>query len=540
MPCLNLADLFEQVVDNAGDREAVVATERRLTYAELDARANRLAHALASRGIGKGDFVGLQLTNGTEYLEGMLAAYKIRAVPVNVNYRYVEAELQYLFADAGLAGLVFHRAFADRVAAVLGEVQPMKTLFLVDDDSGTGSGSADIDGAEDYEEALASASPERDFPERSPDDLYVVYTGGTTGMPKGVLWRQEDIFFGAMGGGDPFQSGNFVKTAEELGERIVGSNGFTVLPGPPFMHASAHWVGFHTMFTGGRIVIPPGGRFDPPAVWQLVSNEKVNLIVVVGDAMARPLIDEFAANGETYDASSLIVIGSGGAIMSPATKEQIKEQLPWIMLADGFGSSETGTVGSAAGDGSKPQFRLNDQTKVIDAEGRPIEPGSGEVGQVARTGHIPLAYHGDPEKTASTFVEYDGRRWVLAGDMATVDEDGTILLLGRGSVSINTGGEKVFPEEVETALKAHPNVFDAVVVGVDDERWGQRVTAVVRLRDSSETLSLEDAQTHCRTLLAGYKVPREVVLVDEIVRSPAGKPDYRWAKAIARERAGGS
>jgi acyl-CoA synthetase (AMP-forming)/AMP-acid ligase II len=296
---LNLANLFEAVVDHCPEREAiVVGSERRLTYAQLEERANRLAHHLLAQGVRPGDFVGLQLLNGTEYIEGMLAAFKIRAVPVNVNYRYVEGELRYLYEDAGLVALVANEQFEARVEAA--RPAHLRHVLVLE---------------RDYEDALAAASPDRDFAERSADDLYCVYTGGTTGMPKGVLWRHEDIFFAALGGGDPMQMGNTVASPEELSERIPDV-GMTALPTPPFMHSSAHWLAFSILFGGGKIVVTPQGRFDPELVWQLVSAEGVNTLVVVGDAMAIPMADALEAAPDKYDTSQMIVIGSGGALLA--------------------------------------------------------------------------------------------------------------------------------------------------------------------------------------------------------------------------------
>ncbi len=453
----------------------------------------------------------------------MFAAFKLRAVPVNVNYRYVEGELRHLFEDADLVALVYHRQFGPRVAAVSGDLPLLRHLLVVDD----ASGERPAPGSVEYEEALAKASTDRPAVTRSGDDRYIAYTGGTTGLPKGVVWRHEDIFFGAMGGGDPIQTGNPISRPEEIVERLP-ETGMVSLPTPPFMHVSAHWGAFHTLFAGGKIVIPPEGRFDPDAIWRLVADERVNIMVVVGDAMARPLMDAFEA--EPGDVSSLIVIGSGGAILSASSKQRLAGLLPNVMVVDGFGSSETGVMGSSTGEG--PRFTVNDQTAVIDEAGRPVVPGSGTVGRLARRGHVPLGYYKDEAKTAATFLELDGVRWVLPGDMATVADDGTVVLLGRGSVCINTGGEKVYPEEVEAVLKAHPGVEDAVVVGVPDERWGERVVAVVTLRPGT-ALELADLQAFAREHLAGYKVPRDLCLVDEMVRSPAGKADYRWAKETA-------
>ena len=538
MSGFNLADLFETVVDNAPDREAIVSPARRLTFRALDERANRLAHVLSGLGVGAGDHIGLQLLNGSEYLEGMLAAFKLSAVPVNVNFRYVEAELRHLYDDADLVAVIHHRRFSPRVGAVTSEARTVRHLLVVDDDSGE----QPAEGAIDYEQALAAAKPDRPVnPTRNGDDIYIAYTGGTTGMPKGVVWRQEDIFFAAMGGGDVFQSGNFIKTPEELIERMPEVGG-TILTTPPLMHVSAQWGVFHSLFAGGRIVFPPQGAFDADAVLGLVAAEGVNILTIVGDAMARPIADAVQRAqqaGSPYDLSSLFVIGSGGAVLSTTAKGRLAELLPNLMIVDGFGSSETGVVGNkmhAAGDTSTaPRFTVNAQTQVLDEQGRPVAPGSGIVGRLARKGHVPLGYYKDEEKTKATFVEVDGERWVLPGDNAIVEEDGTVVLLGRGSTSINTGGEKVYPEEVETALMTSPDVADAVVVGLPDERWGERVVAVVKPA-AGATPTLTGLQEHARASLAGYKLPRELILVDDVERTPAGKADYKWARATAEQR----
>jgi acyl-CoA synthetase (AMP-forming)/AMP-acid ligase II len=535
LPGFNLADMFERVADAVPDREVIVSPARRLTFAQLDERSNRLANALADLGIGRGDHIGLQLLNGCEYVEGMLAAFKLSAVPVNVNFRYVEGELRHLYDDADLVAVIHHQTFSPRVAAVAPEASTVQHLVVVADDS-----RAEIaPGAIDYEAALAGAADARpDATPRTGDDHYIAYTGGTTGLPKGVVWRQEDIFFAAMGGGDIFQSGNFIAAPEEIVERIPETGG-TILTTPPLMHVSAQWGVFHSLFGGGRIVFPPQGRFDPDAIWRLVADEGVNILTIVGDAMARPLADAFAAArdaGTPYDGSSLIVIGSGGAVLSTQAKARLTELLPALMVVDGFGSSETGIVGSklhVTGDTTTaPTFTVNAQTQVLDETGKPVVPGSGQVGRLARKGHVPLGYYKDEVKTRATFLEVDGERWVLPGDNATVAEDGTVVLLGRGSTSINTGGEKVYPEEVETVLMTSKDIADVIVVGVPDERWGERVVAVVAAAEGAAP-TLEALQEHARGSLAGYKVPREMVVVDTVERTPAGKPDYAWAKAAA-------
>jgi len=524
----NLADLYESVADVVPGRTAMVAGDRRLTYAELDERANRLAHHLAEMGVGAGDRVGIQLVNGTEYIECMLACFKVRAVPVNVNYRYVAAELRYLYEDAGLSGLVYHGRFGPAVADVGSALSECRVVLeIADGTEPTGQGS-------DYESVLAASDGERRFGPRSTDDLYCVYTGGTTGMPKGVLWRHEDIFFAAMGGGDPLSLGDVISAPDALPGRVLPT-GIVALAVPPFMHASGHWLAFSNLFGGGTVVTVPGGRFDPAEVWRLVDVEGVNALVVVGDAMARPLVALLRAAPGRYDLSSLMAVGSGGAVLSPSTKEQLAEVLPGRIVADLFGSSETGQMGGEAPSDDPfgaPRLRVDKRTDVLDDRLETVTPGSTTIGRLARAGHIPVGYLGDPGMTASTFVEVRVRRWALPGDLATVDEDGTITVLGRGTLSINTGGEKVFPDEVEAAVKGHPDVVDAVVVGVPDDRFGERVVAVVQAR-AGRTVDVKVLRAFCRDRLTGYKIPRQVVTVAEMVRSPSGKSDYPWARRTA-------
>jgi acyl-CoA synthetase (AMP-forming)/AMP-acid ligase II len=529
----NLADLWEKVVDTVPDHESLVCGDRRLSYAEVDERANRLAHHLAAQGIGAGDHLALYLYNGVEYIEGMLAAFKLRAVPINVNYRYVEEELRYLLDDSDAKAIAFHREFGPKLDAVRRELPLLRAFVAVDDGTGTALGSLP---AMEYEQALTEASPDRDFCERSPDDLYILYTGGTTGMPKGVMWRAEDIFFGALGGGG---IGNEITYPEEIADRA--REGRTrCLPACPFMHGTAHWMAFSTLFTGGCVVISPDRHLDPARLWELIAREQVNFLVIVGDAFARPLVEALDDLDPSVDVSCCTVMLSGGAILSPSVKTRLAEKFPASLIIDGYGASESGGQGQSitvagAPVNEVPRFAVNDQTTVLDDNLQPAAVGV--VGKLARRGRIPLGYYKDPEKTAATFPVVDGVRWSVPGDHARIEEDGTITLLGRGSVSINTGGEKVYPEEVEAALKGHRSVFDTVVVGVPDPRWGERVVAVVQAREGA-TLELDDLDAHVRAHVAGYKAPRELVLVDEVVRSPSGKPDYRWAKATAVERLG--
>ncbi|MFF8971796.1 acyl-CoA synthetase [Streptomyces sp. NPDC014995] len=528
----NLADLFESVVDVVPDREALVyvdhpgtGAERRLTYAELDAAANRIGHHLLDSGVRPGEHLGLHLYNGVEYLQTVLGCLKARIVPVNVNYRYVEEELVYLYRDADLVALVFDAEFTDRVAGALPQAPALRHLIRV---------GADAEGvtAVSFTEAEASGSPQRGFPARSGDDQFIIYTGGTTGLPKGVMWRQEDLFFAGLGGGAP--TGEPVKKPEEVAERVAaGGSGITFFPTPPLMHGTSTLTAFIGFHFGQRVVIHR--KFVPEEVLRTIEREKVTSISLVGDAMLRPLIDALRGPLKGTDCSSVFSVSSSGAIMSDTVRRQFRALLPNAMLLNNFGSSESGFNGTATDDAGPDRgfrVRVNSRTRVVD----PVthEPvAAGEVGRVAQHGHVPLGYYNDPVKTAETFFEKDGERWVLLGDMATVDGDGVVIVLGRGSQCINTGGEKVYPEEVEQALKAHPDVYDALVAGVPDPTWGNHVAAVVQVRTGAARPSLEDIQSHCRGRLAGYKIPRQLVVTEAIRRSPSGKADYRWAREVA-------
>ncbi len=533
MTQFNLADLFELVVDTVPDNDALVVGDVCLTYRELDERINRAAHVLQEQGVKRGDHIGLYLYNGSPYVEGMLGAYKIGAVPVNVNYRYVEEELVYLFDDADLVCVIHDQEFGPTITDVVEKVPGVQTFIAVADDSGADCSAI---GSLDYEELLAAASPERDFPDRSPDDYYILYTGGTTGMPKGVLWRQEDIFFAALGGGNI--GGDPIEDPSELAGKLTPGGGAGMLIIAPLMHGAAQWTLYIGFFMGNKMVLSTARKFDPAEAWRLVGKEGIVSIGIVGDAIGRPLIEALEELGDSVDASSLFTVGSGGAIWSDSVKERYRELLPNVLLIDSYGSSETGAQGGSSmtsdsgASGGLPKFKMDDNHTVLDEDLNPVEPGSGVRGRVARSGHIPVGYYGDEEKTAETFVEIDGKRWVLQGDIATVEEDGTIAMFGRGSVCINSGGEKIFPEEVEAAVKSFPDVYDAVVVGVPDDKWGERVVAVVEPREGTSP-GLDDLVEFTRTKIAGYKVPRELHLVDHMVRSPAGKADYKWAKRVA-------
>jgi acyl-CoA synthetase (AMP-forming)/AMP-acid ligase II len=517
----NHADLFEGLADAIGDRPALVAPGpwgvARLTYAELDAHASRLAHHLRDAGVGRGDHVGVHLYNGLEYIASVLAALKLRAVPVNVNYRYVSAELEYLYRDAALVALVYDASFEDRVNAAALRAPTLRHRVVCGGSSPN---------AVPYVSAVEAASPGRGFGGRSADDLYIIYTGGTTGMPKGVMWRCEDLFM-AFGGGNPF--GPPRATPDEVIEAARAGGGLVMMTAAPLMHGAAQMTTFLTWWQGGTVVY--NRRFDAREVLRTAERERVVSLGITGDAMARPLVEEIAAG--SYDLSSLAAVSSTGAILSGSVRDRLGALLPDVAVIDSFGSSESGYT-AAGVEGSSPEtglrYRPNTpHLKVLGDDLRPVPPGG--TGQVAKSGHIALGYWNDEAKTARTFVEVDGVRWLLTGDIATVEEDGTIAVLGRGSQCVNTGGEKVFPEEVEAVLKAHPSVFDAVVTGVPDERFGERVAAVIQPYEGP--VSREELDAHCRERLSGYKVPRTYAFVAKVERSPAGKADYRWARRIA-------
>jgi 3-oxocholest-4-en-26-oate---CoA ligase len=519
----NLADLFESAVDAFGEREYLVAEGQRRTYAEMDARANRLAHHLAANGVGPGDHVGIYALNCVEWVETAWAVFKLRAVWININYRYVEDELAYLFSNADLVALVHQPEFADRVRSVRQHLPHLKHTLVM---------------GEEYERALAEQSPERDFGPRSGDDHYILYTGGTTGMPKGVVWRHEDVFFALGGGIDP-HTHERAKRPEDMAEKAKNGFPVTMLPIAPLMHGATQWAVMGQSFTGNKIVLV--AKFDPHQVWRLVEAEKVNAFMITGDAMGRPLIEALDDPSSSYDVSSLAAVSSSAAIFSPTVKDDFFRHFPNLIITDAIGASESGTngitvvqPGQTAMKGG-PTVIAGADSVVLDENLQPVAPGSGVVGRVARFGNVPLGYYKDPAKSAETFVTgAAGVRYSMPGDLAMVEADGSITLLGRGSVSINSGGEKIFPEEVEAAVKAHPDVYDATVVGVPDERFGQRVAAIVQLREGTAP-TLKDIQAHCRVKLAGYKIPRQLHVVDRIERSPSGKPDYRWAAALARD-----
>ncbi|PXW35456.1 UNVERIFIED_CONTAM: acyl-CoA synthetase (AMP-forming)/AMP-acid ligase II [Williamsia faeni] len=529
----NIADLIEHAVDLMGDRVALETDGRSETYTELDQRANGLAHTLRKLGVAPGDSVGLYSRNGIEAVESMVAIFKARAVMVNVNFRYVESELEHIFTDSDMVALIVERQYVDKVANVLPKAPKLQSVIVIED--GSDLDSSGINGVP-YEEAVADGGTQRDFGPRSDDDVYMLYTGGTTGNPKGVVWRQEDVFR-VLGGGIDFNTGEPLSDEWQLAKSGAEGGQLVRFPIPPFIHGGSQWAVFQALFAGGKAIVYP--EFGAHQTWEIVERHQVNVIFITGDAMGRPMID--ALQEKDYDLGSVYSVASSAALFSASVKDQFVEKFPNAVIIDAIGSSETGFSGmgviskGAAHTGGGPRVNKDRSTVVLREDGSIIEPGSGEVGILARTGNIPLRYYNDPVKTDKTFREFNGIRYSIPGDQARVEDDGTVTMLGRGSVCINSGGEKIHPEEVESALKGHPDVFDTVVVGVPDERYGQRVAAVIATRDGARPL-LADINEVARRDIAGYKCPRSVWFVDEIKRSPAGKPNYRWGAEIAASR----
>ncbi|OBK80408.1 acyl-CoA synthetase [Mycobacterium sp. 1164985.4] len=526
-----------------GDREFIVQGDRRYTYAQVVERANRLAAFLHSRGLGchverselaghevGQDLLGIYAYNGPEYIEGMLGSWRARVAPFNVNYRYVKNELQYLLDDSGASALLYHAAFAPRVAEVLPDLPNLRVLIQIADDSGNDL----LDGAVDYESIVGSGTPVLPPIEPSPDDLYVLYTGGTTGMPKGVLWRQHDIFMTSFGGRN-MATGELITSLDDIAKRVAEGPGTKILTLPPLMHGAAQWAAMTAMTTGQTIVFTANpGSLDADEVVATIEREKALVVQVVGDAVARPLAD--AIERSSADLSSLAVVANGGALLTPTAKQRLIDVKPGLIVMDGVGSSETGIQMnhmSAPGAVSTGKFNAGPDTFVAAEDFSAIlEPGHDGIGWLAQRGYVPLGYKGDAEKTAKTFPVIDGVRYSIPGDRARHQADGSIELLGRDSVTINSGGEKIFVEEVETALLSHPAVADVVVAGRPSERWGQEVVAVVALVDGA-SVEAQELIDHAANSIARYKLPKAIVFRSTIERSPAGKADYRWAREQA-------
>lgn len=542
----NLSTVFGTVAAAVPEQEFLVWRDRRLKYAEMDARIDGFARYLVSAGLGchneraalaghesGQDHLGLYLRNGNEYLEAMIGSYRARVAPFNVSYRYVGDELIYLLNDSNATVLVYHAEFAPIIAAIRNRLPCLKFLIQVADDSGNEL----LDGAVAYDDVLTASTPVAGMPRPSPEDLYVLYTGGTTGMPKGVLWRQHDIFISSMGG-RPFGCDRPHDSYEALAAQARSAGGaMSMLLIPPLMHGAAQWASFHTVSMGGRIVIPDDvERLRPAAVLALAAREKVLSLTTVGDAIARPLAEEIETGH--YDLSGLLTISNGGAALTSTIRERLRKALPHTVLVDGVGSSESGMQMSAVTSGDRRQesaiFAPQSDTAVLSSDReRVLRPGEAG-GWLARRDYVPLGYLGDEVKTAATFPTVDGVRWSVPGDRANVLPDGRVELLGRDSATINSGGEKIFAEEVERAVAAHPDVYDVVVVSRPSQRWGNEVVAVIQPVPGRNPTDIE-LVSFCEQQIARYKIPKAFIRLAAIVRSPAGKADYRWAQQVAAE-----
>ncbi len=556
---VNLADLCAAVADAVPDRCALVCDGQRLTYRELTARSEQVAQHLVAAGIGPDETVGLYLPNAVAYVESLLGCMVARAIPVNINYRYTGPELAHLFRTANLAALVVDAEYAGLAAQVAAFCPSLRHVLIADGVAGDGAardGRAGDGAARDgragdgavsgepadipfpaavtvlsYATAVDAMPATRPDLHRSGDDKLIIYTGGTTGLPKGVLWRHEDFFFSALAGGNHYGAPR--QSAAEVVAAAVATPELGYLLAVPLMHGSGTYTIFTAFLLASKVVITR--RFDPARIARLLQDEKIMLVAVVGDAMARPIADELAARPGQYDLSSWLVLGSGGALLSPSVRAQLLAVRPELFITDRFGSSETGTDGQIErGDAGHPRLIPQPNVCVVDDHLRQVGPGG--TGRIAKSGHVPLGYYGDEAATAATFPVIDGERWAVLGDLAQVEGDGSVVVLGRGSTCINTGGEKVFPEEVEQALKAHPAVLDALVAGIPDLRFGERVAAVVELRAGAGAVGAEALREHCRAAVAGYKVPARIEFVPAIIRSPSGKADYRWARGVLAGR----
>ena len=537
----NLAEVHEAIAVANPDRPAVITPTRTYTYAEVTERTRRLANALKGRGFGAHaeraelaghesgqDHLAIYLYNGVEYLESMLGAFKARLAPLNVNYRYVADELRYLLANSKAKVVVVHDTFSSTLAEVLPDLPDVELVVQVADDSGNPL----LDGAVRYEDLIAEGSDAAPT-DLSPDDLYILYTGGTTGMPKGVLWRQHDIFISAMGG-RPFGGTVAHPSLEEI-VAASANGGARMMSVAPLMHGAAQWATF-TAFTGGNTVVLSGKpeRLDPAEIWSLVQDEKVISLQIVGDAMGRPLVEELERGD--YDMSGFFALVSGGAALNSALKDRILEQIGHAVIIDAVGSSETGAqMGhtSAKGATATGEFTPGPETSVVSADlSHALTPGDSETGWLAQRGHVPLGYLDDAAKTEATFPVIGGVRYAVPGDRANWRADGVIELLGRDSVCINSGGEKIYAEEVEQAIAKHPDVYDVIVVGRPSERWGAEVVAIVQPAEGASPTD-DDLLSAAAAHLARYKLPKAFVYREQLVRSPAGKADYRWAKSQA-------
>jgi acyl-CoA synthetase (AMP-forming)/AMP-acid ligase II len=534
MGAWNYATIFEICADNVPEAPALIHGDRRISWGEFDRRADGVARTLLDAGAQQQDKVAQYLYNGPEYLESMYACFKAGLVPVNTNYRYAEDELVYLWDNADAVAVVFHGVFADTIERIRSRVPGVRTWLWVDDGEGPCPS-----WATPYEDA-AKAETERVFAPwgRGDDDILMLYTGGTTGMPKGVMWRQDSLIRAVVGATNPFFRG---EVDYEALAATINAPGIKSLPACPLMHGTGQYTSLLTLCSAGCIVTLTERHFEVTELLDVTDREKVNMWVIVGDVFTKPIANALDENPGRWDVSSVFVITSSGVMWSQETKDRLLGHIPAAMLIDAFSSSEAiglgQSVSTAGGSSGTAKFSLGDTARVITDDGRDVEAGSGEIGRVAVRGYTPIGYYKDEEKSAKTFLLIEGETYSVPGDYATVEADGTLTLLGRGSVCINTGGEKVFPEEVEEILKSHPDVQDAVVVGIPDDRFGEAITAVVERMPGAD-ISDEALITHVKAHLAGFKAPKSVVDIDTIGRAPNGKVDYKRMKGYAADHLG--
>jgi fatty-acyl-CoA synthase len=534
---MHFASVWESIADVIGDETAVVHGDIRRSWSEYDERAARMAAAYVAAGLGSDSKIGLYMYNGNEYLEAQYGGFKMRGVPVNVNYRYLDEELWYLLDNSDAEALVFHSSLGDRVARVVDRLPKLKLLVEVDD-----GGPGQVPGAQAYEAVLAGHDPMPRI-SRAEDDIYMLYTGGTTGMPKGVMYAMGGMTGGFVTSGFPLlglaapsdasEIAALVKGAAEAGNRLIS------IPAAPLMHGTGVWLGaFIPHLAGGVVTTLQNRSLDADELLRLVEAEAVTNLTIVGDAFAKPIIralDAAVAAGRPYDTSSLKMVISSGVMWTAEVKEQLLDRVEQLVLLDAIGSTEGSMGMSITMKGLPPstaKFSQMPTTKVFTDDDREVQPGSGEIGMVAAGGNVPFGYFKDPEKSARTFRVINGQRYSFPGDLAMVADDGSLILLGRGSQVINSGGEKIFPEEVEEAVKRVAGVHDCLVVGIDDEKFGQAVTAVVSLNEGAAATEGEII-AGVKGQLAGFKAPKRVVFVSQVPRAPNGKADYKAAKQHA-------
>jgi acyl-CoA synthetase (AMP-forming)/AMP-acid ligase II len=537
-----MADIWENIAEAIPDKPAIVDGDKRYSWSEYTDRSARIAQVLTDHGLKAGAKLAIYSYNSAEYMETQFGAFKARICPVNVNYRYLEAELTHVINNSDSEALVYQAQFAPRIAAIRDQLEQVKLFLEIEDGSGE-----HLEGAVSYEEALQSTNP-MPVIERSGDDIYMLYTGGTTGMPKGVMYDHKTFAPALLAKGfemrmmePPTDSSGFGTLVQQLHAAGAASRS---IPACPLMHGTGMWIGAmvpHSL--GGCVVLSDNSHFDPVALWQLAQDEKITDITIVGDVFAKPMLaalDDVKAASQAFDLSSLLMMGSSGVMWSTEVKRGLLGHLPHMAIVDSMGSTE-GSMGVSITTAENididqtAKFDMNPTTKVLTEEGKPVEPGSGEMGLICNGGMVPLGYYKDEAKSAATFKTFDGVRYSIPGDFATVEADGSITLLGRGSACINSGGEKIFPEEVEEALKTHESVYDCLVVGIADDRFGQKVTAILSVAPGARFDEAE-LNEYIRSKLAAYKAPRAIILVDEVPRAANGKAGYKAAKEIALER----